>query len=117
MKHSYSVFRRKSLRTITIVTGSMAVAFIVGVQTAGDVHPVISPTQADTTIVRGDFNGNGRLDNEDARIALQIASGYRSPTPAELAADPNQDFSITADDAMLILEELERTPQTPQVNL
>ncbi len=101
---------------MVIIVSSVTAAFFVGIQTAGDFHPVAA-TQADGTDTAGDFNGNGHLDVQDARIALELASGYRSPTPDELSNDPNGDFSITTDDVFSILERLERAPSTPKVNL
>ena len=116
MKHRYSVFGKKSLKTIMIVLASVTAAFMVGIQTAGDFQSVAT-IQADGTDTAGDFNANGYLDIQDARIALELAIGYRSPTPEELPADPNRDFSITTDDVLSILERLERAPSTPKVNL
>jgi len=95
----------------------MSVAFLIGIQTAGDVSPVVLPTRADSNVLAGDLNGNGVLDTDDVKLALEIANGYRTPTPSELAADPNHDFVITTDDAMTILEHLKRTPQKLEVDL
>lgn len=106
MKHSYSFFGRKSLRTISIVGSSMTVAFILGIGTAGEVHPVVSETRAGGAVLLGDLSGNGTIDMDDVKIALELSKGTRTPTPKELAADPNQDFVITLDDAMSILEKL-----------
>lgn len=117
MKHPYSIFKRKSLRTVLTVAGSMSVAFVLGIKTAGEFSPVVSPTMADANVLAGDMNGNGQLDIDDVRVTLEIANGYRTPTPEELAADPNRDFSITAEDAMTILEQLKNTPQAPYVDL
>lgn len=108
---------RRSLRTIAVIAVSMLGAFALGIGTAGDVHPVINATIAGTAVVAGDMNGNGMLDVNDARIALELAEGFRTPEAQELAADPNQDFQITAADAMTILEQLERLPGTPSVRL
>jgi len=99
-----------------IVLGSMSLAFALGIQTAGDVNPVIDSLQADGS-VEGDFNGNGQLDVSDVRIALEIANGYLSPTPEHLAADPNNDYRITVDDALAILNRLEQALSTPKVQL
>lgn len=101
----YRLLARKSLRTIGIVVGSMTAAFIVGVETAGDVEQV-PLTKASDTAVLGDFNADGKLTPEDVSIALDIAQGYRTPTPEELAADPNRDFHITIEDAKSILDEM-----------
>lgn len=117
MKHPYAIFRRKSLRSILIVGGSMSLAFLIGIQTAGDVQPIIAPTSADTSALLGDLNQNGSIDLDDVHIALELANGYRTPTPAELASDPNRDFQFTMEDAMQILEQLKRTPQQPKVDL
>ena len=95
----------------------MSVAFALGIETAGDVQPVILPTRADASVLAGDLNGNGKLDLDDVHTALEIADGYRTPTPSELAADPNRDYQITTGDAMAILEQLQRTPAQPHVEL
>jgi hypothetical protein len=115
MQNKNKVFGRKSLRTLLIIVGSMTAAFVIGIQTAGDVKPVIGSIQADDSQTAGDFNANGHLDVGDARIALELANGYRTPTPEELAADPNSDFSITTSDVVSILERLERAPLQPIV--
>ena len=107
MPHAYSFFGRKSLRTFAIVTSSMTVAFILGVETAGDVQPVVNETRAGGAVLEGDLNGNGIVDLADLHLALQLARGDRTPKPRELAADPNQDFRFTIDDALLILQKLE----------
>lgn len=107
MKHSYSFFGKKSGKTIAIVASSMTVAFILGIETAGDVKPVVTETRAGNAVLRGDMNGDGTLDLSDVRIALELAEGKRSPTPDELAADPNQDFVITKDDVTAIADAIE----------
>ncbi len=115
--HKYSFFSRKSLRTICIVAASTSFAFVLGIETAGDVQPVVGATHAGDSVVAGDFNGNGVLDINDVKIALELAKGYRYPTPAELAVDPNGDFHITIDDAMTMIDILERQPGQPAVRL
>ena len=117
MQHPYSLFRRKSLKTIAIVTTSMTAAFFLGIKTAGDVQPVIDPIRAGSTVIDGDLNGNNILDIEDAEIALQIALGYIPVSPQMLEADPNHDLHITAEDALDIIERLKRIPVQPQVDL
>ncbi|MDD5055035.1 MAG: hypothetical protein PHZ00_02080 [Candidatus Peribacteraceae bacterium] len=117
MLHPYSLFRRKSLRTISILVTSMTAAFVLGIKTAGDVQPVIDATQADSAIIEGDMNGNGMLDADDAALALQVSLGYVAVTPSMLDADPNHDFHITADDALTILGMIGQLPTKPQVDL
>lgn len=104
-----------SLKSILIVASSMIVAFIVGIETAGEVHPVVSEIRAGGAVIEGDLNGNGSVDLQDVRIALELAQGYRTPTPAELSADPNRDFQFTVDDAIAILDTLQR--QLPASNV
>jgi hypothetical protein len=103
-KHSYQFFGKKSLRTISIIAGSMALAFAIGIETAGEVRPVVSSTNAIDTTIAGDMNGDGTVTLSDAEIALEIARGYREPTPLELSADPNKDYHITIDDALTIID-------------
>jgi hypothetical protein len=105
------------LRTIAIVGVSMFGAFLLGVETAGDIQPMVHSTMAGNAVVEGDFNGNGVQDVDDVKIALELAKGYRTPTPHELAADPNHDYVITVDDAMAVLDILERLPGAPKVQL
>ena len=102
--HSYHLCSKKSLRTICIVAGRMALAFAIGIETAGEGRPVVGSTNASDTTLAGDMNGDGRVSLEDAEIALEVARGYREPTPLELSADPNKDFHITIDDALTIIE-------------
>lgn len=109
--------RRISRKSAIILIGSMTTAFVIGIQTAGDVRPVVDSTRADGAYLKGDLNGNGQLDIGDARAALEIAQGYRTATPEELAADPNGDFLITGEDVLFILGVLERAPATPIVSL
>ncbi len=108
MKHSYSFFGKKSLRTIAIVGSSMTVAFILGVRTAGDVQPVVGETRAGGAVILGDLNGNGIVDIDDAKKALELVKGLRTPLPQELAADPDQNFTITIDDVLSILNSIKK---------
>lgn len=107
-KNPYHFFARRTLKTIAIVLSSMTTAFIIGVETAGDVQPIVAPTKAGGSVLEGDFDGNGTLDTTDVKIALDIIQGNRTATPYELEADPNQDFHITMDDVTVMLEEIER---------
>ncbi len=115
MKHPYALTSRKSLKTISIVLGSMTVAFLLGIETASDVQPLVGQTQAGADVIQGDMNGNGILDLGDVEITLELAQGYRTPTPSELGADPNQDFQITVDDAIAIVKTLARQPTNPAI--
>lgn len=101
------------MKAIAVVLGSMSAAFLLGIETAGDVQPVIGSTEAleSESAIAGDLNANGQIDLEDAIAALEIAEGYRTPAPEELAADPDQDFHITARDALSILQVLRNAPK------
>ncbi len=85
----------------------MALAFVLGVETAGDVQPLVEYTRAGGR-VSGDMNGDGMVGVADARIALDIALGYRAATAAELEADVNNDLQITVQDVAAILEAVDR---------
>lgn len=100
--------KKRDARALVIVLGSMTLAFIVGIQTAGEVQPIVGATKAGGTVVQGDLNRNGIIDENDAQLALQIARAERTPLPQELAADPNEDYAITMDDVRLIRAALEK---------
>ena len=106
-----------SLKSILIVVSSMGIAFFVGIETAGEVHPVVTETQAGGMVLEGDLNGNARIDLQDVRDALELAAGYRTPTPAELSADPNSDFQFTVGDAIAIIDKLQQQPVRVNVEL
>ncbi|OGJ60422.1 hypothetical protein A3A67_03435 [Candidatus Peribacteria bacterium RIFCSPLOWO2_01_FULL_51_18] len=108
MKTKKSFFSRKTLRTIPIVIASVSLAFFLGIETAGDIEPVIDSTEAGGATLEGDFNGNGVLDTGDAKVALEIARDFRLPTPSELAADMGGDLHVTLEDVTAVLEKLER---------
>ena len=89
-----------------MMLGFMVVAFTLGIQTAGDVHPIVEPTRAGERL-SGDIDGNGIVDVRDVRQALEIVRGYREATPLELLADPNQDSRITIEDVAAMLQTIE----------
>lgn len=85
---------------ILCVTGS----FAIGIQSAGDMK-AIAPLQAGTETA-GDMNDNGRIDQEDVTIILEIVKGYRTPTPLQLRRDPSGDGRLDLDDAMRLLRDV-----------
>lgn len=95
------------MRRCGLVVGSMALAFAIGIQTAGDVNLMAEPTRAGIRL-SGDMDGNDVVNAADANLALEIARGYRIATAQELEADTNQDFRITVEDVAAILETMER---------
>ncbi|HRH93737.1 MAG TPA: hypothetical protein PKV72_04380 [Candidatus Peribacteria bacterium] len=107
MHNYFTTYTAQTLRRAGLVLGFMAVAFAVGIQTAGDVRPLVEPTRAGIRL-SGDMDGNDVVNAADARLALEVARGYREATLSELEADTNQDFRITMEDVSAILEMLER---------
>ncbi|MDD5469477.1 MAG: hypothetical protein PHO92_01615 [Candidatus Peribacteraceae bacterium] len=97
---------RKTLSILTLGCASIAASFGLGIYTAGTVQPV-SLIEAGSTEVRGDMNGNGKIDLEDVRLILEVAQGYRTASAEELRADPNDDGMLTVDDAMRLLSQIE----------
>lgn len=101
MKHT--LFQRYA-RLSTLLPLALAVAtasFAVGTQTASVLRTIDSSSATET--VRGDVNGDSVVDVKDAIVILEIAQGYRDATPSELAADPNDNGSLTVDDAIRLL--------------
>ena len=56
----------------------------------------------DSTVLLGDVDGNGKVDTQDARAILRMASLITAPDL--LVADMNSDGIISVDDVMLALE-------------
>ena len=84
---------------------AVVASFGLGIKSAGDVHTVQVSSATDES-VRGDLTGDGTVDAHDAIAILEIAQGYRTATPAELRADPNDNGYLTVDDAIRILRSL-----------
>ena len=112
MRTISTLFSAVVLRTLTLGTLCAAGAFAVGIETAGDVHP-FSRGQAALeemttgSTLRGDVNGNGRIDTEDAYVIYQAAQGLLEPTPDQIRrGDTDGDFALTAKDLGRILHAL-----------
>ena len=91
-----------NFKVLMIGAATVASAFFVGIQTAGDIRP-ISLIEAGSGELRGDIDGNGVVDIHDAIAVLDIAQGYEDPSVEQLKADPNGDGLLTVDDALRIL--------------
>ena len=65
-----------------------------------------SAQSSDTiAVVNGDINGDGVIDLIDARLCLQIARGYLTPSPAQqAAADVDDDGDVDETDAQILSE-------------
>lgn len=83
-------------------------AFVLGLQTAGDVQP-FSQLQAAVTggvhaPLHGDYTGDGVLGIEDVQKILEASQEYTTPTAAELdRADIDSDGTLTVRDALRVL--------------
>ena len=104
--HSPRSLRRLLWQAATVIA-FMAMSFVLGIQTAGDVKTV-STTEAVGSQLPGDVNGDSAITAADAHLAIEIAQGKVIATQQMLLADPNGDYSITLDDALAILTALEQ---------
>lgn len=93
---------RRNLKVIATGAACIVGAFLIGIQSSGDVQPV-SLIKAGGTTIAGDMNGDGILDVSDAIIILEVVNGYTVATSEQLRADPNSDGQLTIDDAIEIL--------------
>ena len=113
MQKKYRFPTAVTLRSIGLGTLCAIGAFAMGIETAGDVHPFARSEAALQEIVhagsaiRGDVNGNGMLDPEDAYILHEAAEGLLSPTAAEIRlGDTDGDWSLTEKDVGYVLHVL-----------
>lgn len=95
----------RKVQILSLGLVSVIGCFALGIQTAGDIK-AIATLGAEGTELRGDVDGNNRLDIQDVIDILEVARGYKDPTPDQLKADPNHDGSLTIDDALSILHTL-----------
>lgn len=107
MKNTQQTFSRRMLQLMGLGTMCTISAFVLGMQSAGEVQTIAS-LNASGTIQRGDVNLDGVVDKSDVEEILEIARGHKEPSPHQLRADPNGDGEITIDDALELLKELER---------
>ncbi|MBI3331734.1 hypothetical protein HYZ99_02125 [Candidatus Peregrinibacteria bacterium] len=113
--HIHSLFTSRLARLAGFALVCVMGSFVVGVQTAGDIHP-FAAIQADEITESGlalseiaqsgDIDGSGELDLQDAIAILEIVQGYDMPTLLQLKADPNGDNRLTVEDALRILRTL-----------
>lgn len=97
--------KRRNIHVLSLGLLSVVGFFALGIQTAGDIK-TIATLGAEGTELRGDMNGDDRLDIRDAIEILEVAQGYADPTPKQLKADPNSDGTLTVDDALSVLHRI-----------
>jgi hypothetical protein len=96
---------RQFLRILLLGGVCVAASFIIGIQSAGEVHPV-SLIEAGAPSRTGDVNGDGVVDTRDAVFILEVVQGYRVAAPEQLLADPDGDGTLTVNDAIRVLNTL-----------
>lgn len=104
MQTHISSFAR-NLKVLLVGAACVVSSFAVGIQTAGDIHP-ITLIQAGSAELPGDMDQNGVVDLHDVRIILEISQDYREATAQQARNDPNGDGLLTVDDALRLLAEL-----------
>ena len=106
MHNKFSNFlTRRNLQVGTLGILAMMTSFSLGIQSAGDVNPV-SLIEAGSIQLVGDVDGSGVVDSRDAKLILEFAQGYKTPSPMQLRADPNGDGKFSVDDAIRVLATL-----------
>ena len=98
---------RQFLRALLLGGICIAASLIIGIQSAGEVHPV-SLIEAGAPTHIGDMDGDGIASMQDAIIILEIVQGYRTAAPEQLLADPDGDGTLTVNDALRVLRTLPR---------
>lgn len=106
-----SISFEKTVRILSVGALCLLGSFILGIETAGEVHPfeaskAVSPDEEAAESAGqepGDIDGNGQVDIKDAIAILEIVQGYEEASPLQLDADPNGDSRLTTEDALRIL--------------
>ena len=113
MQKKYRFLAGQSWQTLSLGMLCAIGAFAMGIETAGDVHPFAKSQAAleafmDTGYeLRGDVNGNGTIDSEDAYLLYQFTQGLETPTAQQLrAGDTDHDLQLTGKDLGFVLRHL-----------
>ncbi len=102
------------LQSVAFGAMCMLAAFGIGMQTAGDVHTFdtseaatqVSPP-SDIAILKGDVDGDGKMDATDAMAILSFADALEIPTTEQIRrADLDGDGRVTTKDVMRALHAL-----------
>lgn len=108
MKNTKNIFGLPSKQALTVLSlglVSITTSFAVGMHSSSSVQP-FTLIEAGGNATYGDVNNDSVLDKRDVLLMLEMAAGYTTVTKAAYEADPNQDGTITIDDAISVLREL-----------
>ena len=90
-----SISLEKTVRILSVGALCLTGSFILGIETAGEVHPfeaskAVSPEEAVEVAHQeaGDIDGNGQVDLKDAMKVLEIVQGYEEASPCNSALIP-----------------------------
>ena len=110
--HTYIslLLSRKYLQFLGFGCACVLGSFLIGIETAGDVHPFarsqavsIDMAPQQLGIKPGDVDGDDVLSVADVIAILEIDQGYRDATPDELKRDTDGDLRLTVKDALRVL--------------
>ena len=103
----------RTLQSIALGTVCSALAFAVGMETAGEVHPfatseaAVEHTDAPAqpyAAVQGDIDHDGELTAKDALRILDYAAGWDTPSVEDIkAGDADGDGKLTNKDLQRVL--------------
>lgn len=101
MSAKHTSLRRRLATLLPLGLLAVTASFGLGMQTGGTLRTINGSLATDSP--RGDLNGDGTVDEADVIAILEVAQGYRTATPQELAADPNGNGVLGVDDAIRVL--------------
>lgn len=104
----------KTLGRVVLALGCISLAFLLGIETTGEIHPLHQESQAAKpfqaqllTPQAGDIDANGMVNDQDVILILEVAEKLRSPSREEvLHGDTDGDGKLTVKDALRILRSL-----------
>ena len=113
-KTSVNRQNRKMIGRVALGLASVSAAFALGIQTAGELHPLDQKSQAAKplnaqllTQQPGDFDANGMVNDMDVILILEAAEMITTPTREQiLRGDTDSDGRLTVKDALRILRSL-----------
>ena len=113
MRNTYKFFTGKLWRTISLGTLCAIGAFAAGMQTSGNIHPFARSEAAlqelfmATSPLKGDVNGNGTIDSNDAYLLYEITTGLQTATQEQVrTGDTDGDGLLTEKDLGVVLHKL-----------